>query len=984
MVEPITLIATWGLTSTAKFIYKSVLEELNKDKTKDWVKDVLQDWLKDVAKDKLSEGSGFIWEKVANLLTREPLDIAAESAITAFLVLINNQLADKLELTEEQRERYKKPLNQFIKEKSVRQILGSPFREGCDHLDIKSLKETWDDLGLRDLPDEFNWDELATEYLTIVKKIFHESEELRPLLDFQRQERDSKNLQEIAGIAPDFDLIKYQETILEKYGNLKLETLDSSGYIYDKQLKIYQIFIPQNVKECQEYLPQVYELPKDLQRKLREKGELEREISPEELERYKRAYTNQQIRSVLEVIADDKYKYLVILGDPGSGKSTLLQYLVVEWAKLPIKELPSHPITLLIELRTYIQDFTQKRCHNFLEFIHKGSNWIGHLNQNELDKRLKRGAVRVLLDGLDEVFDPQQRANVITQIHDFTQTYPQVKVIVTSRVIGYKPQQLKDAEFHHFMLQDLEPEQIEDFLQKWHDLTYNEATESQKKQDRQQRITKAIKESQAIQQLAVNPLLLTMMAILNRNQDLPRDRAKLYERSSELLLYQWDVEGKLLEDPQLKSVDINYQDKQAMLRDVAYFMQSQEQGLAGNLISQRDLEKVLIKYLKTIDVTPARKVARLMIDQLRTRNFILCDIGSDYYAFVHRTFLEYFCAWSYIWKFEKTQTLSIHQIKTEVFEEHWRDESWHEVLRLIAGMLEPSFVGEIIEYLMAQDQKATNFANLFLAADCLAEVRNYSAISKSAEQLRNRIKYLLSTFCPPQPHHTLEGKIIKTIAYVWKNYAETLSWLQQLAQSDNSEYVREMAVPELAKGWKDDPETLLIVKKRAQFDDNYDVRRTAVQELARGWPEHPETLPILQKRAQYDSTPFDRSTAMQELVRGWKDDPKTLSILKERVQDDDDDNVKIIAVQELAKGWHDHPEIVELLARAAKGSFFRSPESFLGLFETNPRIKILEAIIKYFPNHHHPKIKDLLVDRSDNDPDNKVRKFARQALKNLS
>ncbi len=139
-----------------------------------------------------------------------------------------------------------------------------------------------------------------------------------------------------------------------------MESIDSSGYIYDKELKIYQIFIPQNVKECQEYLPQVYELPKDLQRKLKEEGEVEREITQEDLERYKRAYTSQQIRSVLEVIADDKYKYLVILGDPGSGKSTLLQYLAVEWAKLPPKDLPSHPITLLIELRAYIQDFAQK------------------------------------------------------------------------------------------------------------------------------------------------------------------------------------------------------------------------------------------------------------------------------------------------------------------------------------------------------------------------------------------------------------------------------------------------------------------------------------------------------------------------------------------------------------------------------------------------------------------------------------------------
>ncbi len=372
-------------------------------------------------------------------------------------------------------------------------------------------------------------------------------------------------------------------------------------------------------------------------------------------------------------------------------------------------------------------------------------NNYSKINQNELEKRFERGEARVLFDGLDEVFDLEQRDTVIAQIHDFTEDYPKVKVIVTSRIIGYKPQQLKDAEFNHFMLQDLEPEQIEDFLQKWHNLTYDEATESQKKQDRQQRITKAIKESQAIQQLAVNPLLLTMMAILNRNQDLPRDRAKLYERSSELLLYQWDVEQKLLEDSELKAVDIDHEGKQAMLRDVAHFMQATEKGLAGNLISKRDLKQVLIDYLTTIDinVSQVRKVARLMIDQLRTRNFILCDIGSNYYAFVHRTFLEYFCAWSYIWQFKETQTLSIEDIKTNVFEEHWRDESWHEVLRLIAGMLEPKFVGEIIEYLMEQDGKSVNFANLFLAADCLVEVRNSSALANESKSLLDSFKEIL-------------------------------------------------------------------------------------------------------------------------------------------------------------------------------------------------------------------------------------------------
>jgi predicted NACHT family NTPase len=73
---------------------------------------------------------------------------------------------------------------------------------------------------------------------------------------------------------------------------------------------------------------------------------------------------------------------------------------------------------------------------------------------------------------LDEVFDPVQREEVITDIHRFTNDYPNVRVIVTSRIIGYKPQRLRDAEFRHFMLQDLESEQIQDFIYRWHELTF--------------------------------------------------------------------------------------------------------------------------------------------------------------------------------------------------------------------------------------------------------------------------------------------------------------------------------------------------------------------------------------------------------------------------------------------------------------------------------------------------------------------------------
>ncbi|HEY9891657.1 MAG TPA: NACHT domain-containing protein, partial [Candidatus Sericytochromatia bacterium] len=607
----VDLLVAWGVTQAVGFVFKPILEDLAKDSAKDWAKDLFKDSLKNVIR----------------LPTKEPLDIAAGKALKEFLQLVQDELEDA-ELSEEQLKNYIKPLKQFIKDKSVKEILGSAFKDDCQAVDTKTLTKIWYQLNLLSLPDEFSWERVAKKYLKKVKAIVRESDELRSILDSQNIEAIQQNTKELAGIVPEFDLRRYQEGLQERYSNLNLDSLDATTYDYREKLKVWQIFIAQNVRECQEFLPQVYEMPKEHQKRLRESNELEAEVDPEEGERYKQVYYQQPIRSVLDVVNDPQnYPYAVILGDPGSGKSTLLQYIALNWARSPLNNVISQPIPLLIELRSYKRDRISGQCKDFLGFFHKG-NVICRLNQNQLKERLKVGKVLVMFDGLDEVFDPTQREEVITDIHRFTNDYPNVRVIVTSRIIGYKPQRLRDAEFRHFMLQDLESEQIQDFIYRWHELTFTDEADKVRKRERLQQ---AIKTSSAIGELAGNPLLLTMMAILNRNQELPRDRPELYNQASRVLLHQWDVEQKLLENPRVDSVAIDYKDKQAMLRQVAYHMQAAEQGLAGNLIRGEDLEKILTSYLKSIEVSQARTVARLLIEQLRSRNFILCFVGADSY-----------------------------------------------------------------------------------------------------------------------------------------------------------------------------------------------------------------------------------------------------------------------------------------------------------------------------------------------------------------
>ncbi|WP_287357523.1 HEAT repeat domain-containing protein [Moorena sp. SIO3B2] len=777
------------------------------------------------------------------------------------------------------------------------------------------------------------------------KNIIRESEQLRPIRNSQTLEAIAENTK--PEITPDFELKKYQEALLESYGNLKLDSLDTSGCAYN-ELKLWNIFIHQNVQEVHDLMPEgIHELPKDYYQKLQESGELDIEIDQKELQRARKDYYQQPIKSVLDVIKDSQgYRYLVVLGDPGSGKSTLLQYLALEWARTDLTTESSLRIPLLIDLPTYIRNRDSGQCQNFLEFCHQSSGTICHLNQNKLDDKLKAGIVLVMFDGLDEVFEPGKREDIITDIHRFTNNYPKVRVIVTSRVIGYKPQRLRDADFRHVMLQDLESEQIQTFIQQWHELTFTDQVDKVRKQERLQ---KAIKTSSRIRELAQNPLLLTMMAILNRNQELPRDRSELYNQSSRLLLHQWDVELALLEDNRVDPKTIDYQDKQQILGKVADFMQGNQGGLAGNLISGEDLERIIKEELKLREVTNPKAVAKVMINQLCTRNFIFCSMGANYYAFVHRTFLNYFCARELVRKFEKKQEISLAQLKTEVFGKHWRDEYWHEALQLIVGMVDSTKAGEIIEYLMEQGGVEDDFNNLFLAGDCLSEVRNRYEIKSTNIGLLNRVKDLIHYDLNSTDNkygdeanlvRDIRTKAVVAVATHWQDHRDTLALLKKLARSDADRYVRVRAIEQLVQGYKDHRDTLALLKKLARSDTDLWVRATAIEQLAKGYKDHRDTLAILQELARSDTDLWVRCRAIEQLAKGYKDHRDTLALLKQSARSDTDSEVRITAIEQLAQGYKDHQYTLALLEQSARCDT-----------DSEVRVRAIEQLVQAYKDH---------------------------------
>ena len=776
---------TWGASKAVGFLAKKVIGELAKGAAEDYVKDFFKQCFSNA---------------ISNINKKEPLQKAMAAATKDFLELVEEELKE-VDGDESQLDQYIKPLEQLIKNQSVLAILGSAFDKNVT-LDIKKLATIGNQIN-PSLPDKFDWELVIKQYQRKAKKIIRESDELRQILD-------SENLEELASQIqrkPEFNLRKHQEGIRERYGNLRLDSLDTKGLAYN--IELLKMFIPQKVRETQEFIPQIHLMPKEHQQQLKETRELETEISQEQLESLERQYFEQQTRSVLELIEDNKYQYLVILGDPGSGKSTLLRYIAIKWTELSPKDLPLHPIPILIELQTYMGNYNEKNCENFLDFLEKGSGVICHIPQQELHSKLKKGEAIVMFDGLDEVFDPTKREMVITDIHRFTNDYKKVRVIVTSRVIGYKPQRLRDAKFHHFMLQDLDEEQIDNFITCWHDIIYENEEEETKKWI-MGRLKQAIKGFSAIKEIARNPLLLTMMAIMNRNQELPKYKADLYQNSSELLL-KWDVERALrregIEQINLDSIEIK--DKQEILRRMANFMQENKEGKSGNLISENDVERIIKEYLDFLGFKDAIIIARALVKELRNRNFILCSVGGGYYAFVHRAFLEYFCAWSFAWKFKETQSLNIDELINDVFGSHWRDEKWHEILRLIAGMIHPNFVKKILSYLIEKDGEEEKFMNLFLAGKCLFEVAHPQHIDEIASELLNRLKALTNYNLDNIDYDSeIRTQAVTVVAETWRNNrltkTEIKTWLNHLAESHNDLNVRERAREELAIGWKND------------------------------------------------------------------------------------------------------------------------------------------------------------------------------------
>jgi hypothetical protein len=327
---------------------------------------------------------------------------------------------------------------------------------------------------------------------------------------------------------------------------------------------------------------------------------------------------------------------LALVGPPGSGKSTLLAHAARRGAR-PVwrGNLGHRRVPVLLTLRERAQSIVADPAISLPDVIRAAVDGVaGKEPGSWWERQLGRGRCLVLLDGLDEVARADDRLVVADWVERQVAAYPDDHFVITARPHGLTGSLAGHADV--FVVRPFTAEQVQLFLDRWYLAAERHATGTSGKavqmraEESAARLVALLREHPALYDLAVNPLLLTMIATAHRYRGaLPGSRADLYGEICQVLVSR-RVQAKNL--PEL----MPWPAKQALLAALAYqMMRDRVTELTGDRVTE-----ILGPRLERF---PASVTSQAFLDDI-SLNGLLVESAAGRYAFTHLTFQEYLAA----------------------------------------------------------------------------------------------------------------------------------------------------------------------------------------------------------------------------------------------------------------------------------------------------------------------------------------------------
>ncbi|MBL9181806.1 MAG: NACHT domain-containing protein [Verrucomicrobiaceae bacterium] len=660
----------------------------------------------------------------------------------------------------------------------------------------------------------------------------------RMLRDMQAQlSQFSELLTDLRG-SPGFDLDHYADKL-----HLHCERIPFSTKTENKgtrPITLSAIFVEPTLRAHHELEPDALAASRDVLLAI-ERGEID-SLSPEQ-QRIARRLEERQRESppvpAFETLFAPASTGHVILAHAGVGKTSLVRRLALRWAaqqkNRPVDE-PVVPLPLLIELKTFASAYSTNRQLGLLDFLHGCEESIDRLDRLWCLHYLRTGAAVLILDGLDEVSREDTRlaiANGASRLRRLG-----IRVLVTSRRQGFIPRHWQDQTqpWSGWLLDEFSHEQREQFIQLILPRLYASDGEVAKKQ---RDLKLRFEHQPAIGQLSSNPLLLTLITVLQRIGRLGDNRIALYKEAADLLLDQWEAEHFGEDQVAIQSAfPCTAKTRREIVRRLALKLIDPSDDthfcFAENLFGLGIFQDAIREVVDPKGVDPARAdlAATVLPDYLNERHSVLCyagqseESGERLYSFIHRTFLEFFIALAWVQEVDSKNEDDPSLCRRFLMEKdaegtpRWQDERFANILPFYFGLFSELDRDSYLEARLPvlaelwqpltkteEDTVRQHDAILFAAevwGEIAARDTNYPDFG---QQLRQQLQSLALTRSEERNLSEKEvsqarergRRAVRALARLWSSTPSLVDWLEtQLHESHRSSAVRQEIVWQLS------------------------------------------------------------------------------------------------------------------------------------------------------------------------------------------
>jgi hypothetical protein len=573
----------------------------------------------------------------------------------------------------------------------------------------------------------------------------------------------------------------YQAFLAHDYGHLTVDGLPADEHLGSRSIALEDLFVPMHLQAIRSRDPGAT-YPDEPQQ---DTIDLEYALLWNDSISDESASQREALGNVLRVS-----HRIAVLGPPGSGKSTLLRRLAVAYG-VPIRlteiddNLPRRNWIPFVVRCRQLDELAGQPIHKVLESIPAKAEMPQHAAgfRTLMNSALHEGTALVLVDGLDEIIDPQLRMTFVKQLRTFVGIYPNVRLIVTSRESGFRliAGALSDV-CTRYRVAGFDDDDIKRLTEAWSALVLGNSSTTKREAVK---LADTIVTTDRVRRLAQNPLLLTTLLLVRRwVGDLPKKRTALYDKAIEVLLMTWNVEAHSPIDldmalPQLAYVAF------AMTR--ARSQTLSRKTLIGLLENAR---KEMPEVLAYTEESPSQ-----FIERIEERSSLLSlgghteeeGVVTPLYEFKHLTFQEYLAALAIVHNYypgSKPRSTPVSVIKSLLVEPQWLEII--PMTAVLAGRRAATIVEAIIDALDREEDPHYSEILAIVLARCLADevLIPPKLVEKSADAMAQHYPYLSyasAKHIAESKHGTIFWEAVTrgffTLEEGWSHYGGLLSMI---------------------------------------------------------------------------------------------------------------------------------------------------------------------------------------------------------------